>query len=348
MKTKAYLSTALCTGLLLIGAMASTYFLSSFTAEVSQEETAGIVRRLDDIGDDSEAKVVWDKVNEEVKRLAAKPVISAPSFKSAPVAVAVKEVAAPTQSAFSDIEEVDLKLADAYNSKLYKRALRSDEFNGSLMLRDGNIETLTVNLPGDLNIDLTYAQLEGNTFVYEHQGVPGRGVVFSTGQGKEQVFMVTLTGGKFEGTRLRFNHLGPAPMGNSIDAPADAPAQPDPTFEGNTSPVKAQVAQAPQAQQNTDPAPKFEDPYEQILHEDRLAQQAALAEENEVEPAEINYEEQDEQAQSRMAAVQVRQFGDENGDFELEEGMEEFEDVEMSEDELQAQAENAGFNFGSL
>ena len=339
MKTKAYLSTALVSSVVLTIAIASTYFLTSYTAKVSSEETAGIVRRLDDMGDDAEAKIVWDKINAEAERLIERPVQREVIANAKRSEVSQVERQPVLASAFAGVEEVDLKLADALNTKVFKRALRENEFSGSLSFRDGNIESLSFELPGGLAIDLSYAQMEGNTFAFDHEGVACRGVVFSTGQGKQRVFMVTLTGGRLEGTRLRFDHTGPVPAG-MID-----PKKADPTYEGNQQ-SNVQMAKAPvPAPQGSAQVQSFDDPYEKILHEDRLAQQREVADLAGPEAEEIPVDQLDEQAFSRVTRPNIRSFGSNSEEFEDE--YLDYEEVgaELSEDELQAQAEASGFNF---
>lgn len=107
----------------------------------------------------------------------------------------------PAPEAFIQ-ETLELKLAEVANPRTWKEPLKTSQFNGSITTNNGVIESLNVSLPGFENISVSFAELAGNVFEYEYQGQVYSGLMY---QVDSSSFMVTLTHGPLEGTRLRFN-----------------------------------------------------------------------------------------------------------------------------------------------
>lgn len=98
-------------------------------------------------------------------------------------------------------EDLSLGLVEVINPKLWAKGLPSSEFNGDLETSHGRIESLSVNLPGREQISISFAEMSGNVFQYDYAGEIYSGMLY---QVDPKSFMVTLTNGPLEGTRMRF------------------------------------------------------------------------------------------------------------------------------------------------
>lgn len=98
-------------------------------------------------------------------------------------------------------EDLSLGLVEVINPKLWAKGLPSSDFNGDLQTSNGTIESLSVNLPGREEISISFAEMNGNVFSYDYAGEIYSGMLY---QVDPKSFMVTLTNGPLEGTRMRF------------------------------------------------------------------------------------------------------------------------------------------------
>jgi hypothetical protein len=98
-------------------------------------------------------------------------------------------------------EDLQLDLVEVINPKLWSRGLPSTDFSGDLATSGGTIESLNVSLPGKEEISVSFAEMNGNVFQYDYAGEIYSGMLY---QVDPKSFMVTLTNGPLEGTRLRF------------------------------------------------------------------------------------------------------------------------------------------------
>jgi hypothetical protein len=98
-------------------------------------------------------------------------------------------------------QRYDLKMSEFYNGKMFKQPLTTAQFEGSLFMSDGIIESLEVSLPQGKEISIDYSEMHGNIFSYELDGKELSGMIYESGQG---IFMVTLTNGPYEGSRMKF------------------------------------------------------------------------------------------------------------------------------------------------
>ncbi|MES2528530.1 MAG: hypothetical protein V4598_15710 [Bdellovibrionota bacterium] len=98
-------------------------------------------------------------------------------------------------------EELKLDLVEVINPKLWSRGLPSSDFEGDLETSSGRISSLSINLPGREEISISFAEMNGNVFQYDYAGEIYSGMLY---QVDPKSFMVTLTNGPLEGTRLRF------------------------------------------------------------------------------------------------------------------------------------------------
>lgn len=108
----------------------------------------------------------------------------------------------PQEEAPSAIaEDLQLELVEVINPKIWSKGLASTEFFGELLTANGSIESLIVNLPGKEEISISFAEMNGNVFQYDYAGEVYTGMLY---QVDPKSYMVTLTNGPLEGTRMRF------------------------------------------------------------------------------------------------------------------------------------------------
>lgn len=99
-------------------------------------------------------------------------------------------------------QELNLSLVEVTNQKKYQNGLNASQFNGSLSTNQGVIESLSVSLPGGENVSVAFAEMSGNVFEYDLNGNIYSALMFQVDQNS---YVVTLTNGPLEGTRLRFS-----------------------------------------------------------------------------------------------------------------------------------------------
>lgn len=99
-------------------------------------------------------------------------------------------------------QELNLSLVEVTNQKKYTNGLTSSQFNGSLSTNQGVIESLSVSLPNGENVSVSFAEMTGNVFEYDLNGNIYSALMFQVDQSS---YVVTLTNGPLEGTRLRFS-----------------------------------------------------------------------------------------------------------------------------------------------
>lgn len=104
-------------------------------------------------------------------------------------------------------EELNLSLVEVINPKKYQAGLAADQFNGTLSSSNGVIENLIVSLPQGEGMSVSFSELAGNVFEYDMNGEIYSAMMYQVDQNS---FMVTLTNGPLEGTRLRFSSELPA------------------------------------------------------------------------------------------------------------------------------------------
>ncbi len=163
------------------------------------------VKRLDEVYGVTEsargaASIKWQKMNSENQiypKLAQTP-RSIPTIetKSAPETQAV--ALAPTAAVQ---EELDLTLTEVVNPKKWQQGLNNSQYTGSLVTNGGVIESLSVSLPNGEGVSVSFSEMAGNVFEYDLGGELYSGMMYQVDQNS---YMVTLTNGPLEGTRLKF------------------------------------------------------------------------------------------------------------------------------------------------
>ncbi|MFL5783696.1 MAG: hypothetical protein ACJ76H_03730 [Bacteriovoracaceae bacterium] len=111
------------------------------------------------------------------------------------------EVAPQGTPAAAVTEELNLNLVEVINPKKYQNGLSNDQFAGSLTTANGTIDSLTVSLPQSEGLTVSFSEMNGNVFEYDIDGEVYSGMLYQVDQ---NAYMVTLTNGPLEGTRLRF------------------------------------------------------------------------------------------------------------------------------------------------
>jgi hypothetical protein len=139
-------------------------------------------------------------------------------------------------------EELNLELTEVFNAKKYAQNPKAGEFSGTLNANNGIIESISVNLPNNESVSVTFTEMIGNVFEYEIDGQIVSGMMYRM---DKTTYMVTLTNGPFEGTRLKFASpvVAEESFGNNSEEVAE-----------NNERIQAEVAAEPEyaAVQNDD------------------------------------------------------------------------------------------------
>jgi hypothetical protein len=108
-------------------------------------------------------------------------------------------VDASSQAAIND--DLELTVVEVFSAKKFPKTLQANEVSGSLKTQAGTLDSLSVQLPNNESISISSAEMVGNVFEYDSEGETLSGMIYEMGQG---AYMVTLTNGPFEGTRMKF------------------------------------------------------------------------------------------------------------------------------------------------
>lgn len=166
------------------------------------------VKRLDELygvtvpGREVAASVTWKKLA-PAPAIAKRPIeIIQPVSTRASAPAVVEQASAPEAPAVVQ-EELTLTLVEVINTKKWQNGLPSNQFNGSLSTNQGVIENLSVALPNGEGVSVSFSEMTGNVFEYDLDGELYSGMMYQVDQ---NAYMVTLTNGPLEGTRLRFSN----------------------------------------------------------------------------------------------------------------------------------------------
>lgn len=136
----------------------------------------------------------WHKVekSQTVKEIA-------PALAQKTAASVEQNITAP-EATINDT--LNLQLVEVANPKKWQQGVKAGEFNGSLATNNGIIESLNVALPEGMNVEISFSEMTGNVFEYDLNGEVYSGMMYQVDQNS---YMVSMTNGPLEGTRLRFN-----------------------------------------------------------------------------------------------------------------------------------------------
>lgn len=104
-----------------------------------------------------------------------------------------------TQAAVKD--DLNLSLSAVINPKKWPQGINNAQFNGSLTTNQGVIESLSVALPNDEGLSISFSEMTGNVFEYDFDGQLYSGMMYQEGP---LSYVVSLTNGPLEGTRMTF------------------------------------------------------------------------------------------------------------------------------------------------
>lgn len=114
---------------------------------------------------------------------------------------AAVETSAPQEAVAAVQEELTLSLTEVVNPKKWEQGLNNTQFSGNLTTSNGTIETLDVALPNGEGVSVSFSEMSGNVFQYDMGGEIYTGMMY---QVDRSAFMITLTNGPLEGTRMKF------------------------------------------------------------------------------------------------------------------------------------------------
>lgn len=184
------------------------------------------VKRLDEVyGVNKPARLVantikWEKISqsqvEQIQQQMQQKQIVVQEVKETQASDISTEIA-PAAAAVQ--EELSLNLVEVINPNKWKNGLTGDNFTGTLNTNNGVIESLNVSLPNSEGLSVSFSEMTGNVFEYDMNGEIYSGMMFQVDQ---YSYMITLTNGPLEGTRLRFNQIAePLPESADISTPGD-------------------------------------------------------------------------------------------------------------------------------
>lgn len=188
--------------------LTGTYNALVINSDSHLNEENKFVKRLDEIHGVTIAgrhmAGTWQKLSQvKMGPKKALPVVAKTEVKeTSTVAPTFAEVPAAAVQ-----ESLSLSLVEVINPKKYQNGAPANSFNGSLATNNGVIESLTVSLPGSENLSVAFSEMTGNVFEYDFNGEIYSGMMY---QVDTNAYMVTLTNGPLEGTRLRFSAESPA------------------------------------------------------------------------------------------------------------------------------------------
>lgn len=188
---------------------AGTYNTVVINSESSISGDMKFVKRLDEIygvtvqGREVAATVTWQKLA-PAKKLAKnkqQEIIQTVKVASAAPEAPV-ESASPSEAAVQ--EDLTLSLTEVINQRKWASGLSNTQYSGSLVANNGVIEELSVALPDGEGLSVSFSEMTGNVFEYDMNGELYSGMMYQVDQ---HAYMVTLTNGPLEGTRLRFSNV---------------------------------------------------------------------------------------------------------------------------------------------
>ncbi len=165
------------------------------------------VKRLDEVygvvtpGRRVAATIQWQKLEEKKVRAMRNIVVQEVNQIAAAPASNVIDEPLPSPAAAVH-EELSLGLVEVANATKWQNGLTQGQFSGNLETSNGIIQSLAVSLPDGESIAISYAEMTGNVFEYDYNGEVFSGMMYQVDQNS---YMVTLTSGPLDGTRLRFS-----------------------------------------------------------------------------------------------------------------------------------------------
>lgn len=190
---------AFTVALLVVAAGTYNTILIGSNSELSGSDMR-FVKRLDEINGvtipgRNTASVKWKKLGSTQKIAKSIPTTEEKEISETPVSV--ESIPAPAVE-----ETLTLSLVEVINQTKWQNGLSDTQFSGSLEANNGVIEELNVALPNGEGVSVSFSEMTGNVFQYDLNGELQTGMLY---QVDRHAYMVTLTSGPLEGTRLRFS-----------------------------------------------------------------------------------------------------------------------------------------------
>lgn len=157
---------------------------------------------------------------------------SAPAKSDGPAAAAVQE-------------DLNLNLVEVINPKKWQQGLPNNQFNGNLVTSNGTIESLSVSLPNGEGVSVSFSEMAGNVFEYDLDGEVYSGMMYQVDQNS---YMITLTNGPLEGTRMKFLGEPSFEQAQAQEYLAQENVQPGNFGESNPPTIQAQETQNTEAE----------------------------------------------------------------------------------------------------
>ena len=145
------------------------------------------------------ASMNWQKLS--IKQAAAVRAKVLPQAYAAKSQDSSESSPAASTSSAAVKEDLSLNLTAVINPKKWQQGLTNSQFSGSLSTNEGVIESLSVALPNGEGLSVSFSEMAGNVFEYDFEGELYSGMMYQEGQNQ---YVVSLTNGPLEGTRLTF------------------------------------------------------------------------------------------------------------------------------------------------
>jgi len=222
------------------------------------------------------ASLNWQKVSvkqaavyRQFKNEMASPQVSQASGNQADAPQVVSEAAVQ--------DSLNLNLTQVMNPKKWQQGLKEDQFSGSLNTNNGVIESLSVSLPGGEGVSVSFSEMTGNVFEYDLGGELYSGMMYQESQNS---YVITLTNGPLEGTRLTFT--GEASV-EQVQQNEEAQRMLAENSESEAGQQIPQEQQAPEANNNDGEVAMMGAQEQELSYDQQLQQQDILAQEQGVQ-----------------------------------------------------------------
>jgi hypothetical protein len=233
-----------------------TYNSVVINSQSQVSSDAKFVKRLDEVfgvtiaGRTVAASTSWQKLPTSILPKRNVPVINTLAKSEPSSSSAAPEAIIPAAAVQ---EELTLSLVEVINPTKWQQGIPAGQFNGSLSTNNGVIEELSVALPNGEGLAVSFSEMTGNVFEYDLNGELYSGMMYQVDQ---TAYMVTLTNGPLEGTRMRFSANSPAAeQEQTQEVLAENNVQVG-TFGEEAAPVQAQEV-APEQIVQTEQGPGF-------------------------------------------------------------------------------------------
>ena len=222
------------------------------------------------------ASLNWQKISvkqaavyRQFKNEMASPQVSQASGDQADAPQVVSEAAVQ--------DSLNLNLTQVMNPKKWQQGLKEDQFSGSLNTNNGVIESLSVSLPGGEGVSVSFSEMTGNVFEYDLGGELYSGMMYQESQNS---YVITLTNGPLEGTRLTFT--GEASV-EQVQQNEEAQRMLAENSESEAGQQIPQEQQAPEANNNDGEVAMMGAQEQELNYDQQLQQQDILAQEQGVQ-----------------------------------------------------------------